>query len=62
MMSSETENTHPEIREYVANLQLHMTLHARKLVPNLDNTSDSRSQMLHESQAHLEKIASRYRI
>ncbi|MGK7932959.1 MAG: hypothetical protein AB4041_16225 [Microcystaceae cyanobacterium] len=62
VIASEAENQQQDIREYVANLQLHMTLHARNLVPNLDNTPDSRSQLLHESQAHLEKLASRYRI
>ncbi|MGV2388082.1 MAG UNVERIFIED_CONTAM: hypothetical protein LVR29_06370 [Microcystis novacekii LVE1205-3] len=30
------------IREYVAQLQLHMALQARNLVPSLTNTSDSR--------------------
>jgi hypothetical protein len=62
VLSSETENFQQDIRDYVANLQLHMTLHARNLVPTLDSTPDSRSQLLHESQAHLEKLASRHRI
>jgi arsenate reductase-like glutaredoxin family protein len=45
--------------EYVAHLQLHMTLHARKLIPSLSETGDHRQQMLHQSQSQYEKLASR---
>ena len=50
-----------DISEYVAQLQLHMTLQARNLVPTLSNTSinNSRHQMLQETQAIIEKLASR---
>ena len=50
-----------DISEYVAQLQLHMTLQARNLVPTLSNTgiNNSRHQMLQETQAIIEKIASR---
>ena len=50
-----------DISEYVAQLQLHMALQARNLVPSLSNTSmnHSRQQMLHETQAIAEKLASR---
>jgi hypothetical protein len=48
-----------EISNYVAELQLHMTLQARNLVPTLNLTSDSRGQLLHETQAQVEKLASR---
>ncbi len=47
------------IREYVAELQLHMTLQARNLVPPLTQSQDPRQQMLHETQAILEKLVSR---
>jgi len=47
------------ISEYVAHLQLHMTLQARNLVPSLSQTPDSREQMLHQTQAHFEKLVSR---
>ena len=50
-----------DICEYVAQLQLHMALQARNLVPTL-NASDinnSRQQMLQETQAMIEKFASR---
>jgi hypothetical protein len=47
------------IAEYVAELQLHMTLQARKLVPTLTQASDSREQLLQETQAHVEKFVSR---
>jgi len=48
-----------DISEYVAHLQLHMTLQARNLVPTLKKVMDSREQMLHQTQASVEKIISR---
>ena len=50
-----------DISEYVAQLQLHMALQARNLVPSLSNNSmgNSRQQLLEETQALSEKIASR---
>jgi hypothetical protein len=49
-----------EFSEYVAHLQLHMSLQARNLVPTLQQTiKDSRQQLLHQTQAHVEKLASR---
>jgi hypothetical protein len=50
-----------DISEYVAQLQLHMALQARNLLPSLNNTSvtNSRQQMLQETQAIAEKFASR---
>lgn len=50
-----------DFRDYVAHLQLHMSLQARNLVPTVTHTSDTRSQLLHETQAHLEKLVSRQR-
>ncbi len=50
------------IGEYVAELQLHMTLQARNLIPNLSNSRDSRHQLLEETQANLEKLVSRQRL
>ncbi len=48
-----------DIGEYVAQLQLHMALQARNLVPPLTEVTDSRKQMLQESQAIIEKLVSR---
>ena len=49
-----------DFSEYVAHLQLHMTLQARNLVPTLSQTVvDSREQMLHQTQATFEKLVSR---
>ena len=50
-----------DIGEYVAQLQLHMALQARNLVPTLSETTviDSRQQMLQETQAIAEKLVSR---
>ncbi|MGL5940785.1 MAG: hypothetical protein ACRC2S_10400 [Waterburya sp.] len=50
-----------DIAEYVAQLQLHMALQARNLVPTLTNitVTNSRQQLLQETQAIAEKFASR---
>ncbi len=51
-----------DISEYVAELQLHMTLQARNLVPNLTQVADSREQLLQQTQATIEKLVSRQAI
>ena len=49
-----------DLSEYVAHLQLHMALQARNLVPSLTQTvADSREQLLQQTQATIEKLASR---
>ncbi|MGE5660336.1 MAG: hypothetical protein ACM37W_27415 [Actinomycetota bacterium] len=48
-----------DVSEYVAHLQLHMTLQARNLVPTLTQAKDSREQLLHQTQAYFEKRVSR---
>ncbi len=50
-----------DIGEYVAQLQLHMALQARNLVPTFTTAdiNSSRHQMLQEAQAAVEKLASR---
>lgn len=50
-----------DISDYVAQLQLHMALQARNLVPtfNASDIQNSRHQMLEEAQAVVEKLASR---
>ncbi|MEM7758460.1 MAG: hypothetical protein AAF298_10095 [Cyanobacteria bacterium P01_A01_bin.40] len=65
-MDTQPTNQEPElfredISEYVAQLQLHMALQARNLVPTLtnNNVTNSRQQMLHETQAIAEKFVSR---
>ncbi len=51
-----------DFSEYVAHLQLHMTLQARNLVPTLTKAGDSREQLLHQTQATFEKLVSRQAI
>lgn len=51
-----------DISEYVAHLQLHMTLQARNLVPTLTQSGDCREQFLQQTQADLEKLVSRQAI
>ncbi|MGK7950737.1 MAG: hypothetical protein AB4368_18650 [Xenococcaceae cyanobacterium] len=57
--TSEQNLLREDISEYVAQLQLHMTLQARNLVPTLKEVNDPRGQMLHEAQAIVEKLVSR---
>ena len=47
--------------DYVAELQLHMSLQAKNLVPSMGSgqTSESRASLLHETQAMVEKQISR---
>lgn len=58
-MGYPTASDHQGVSAYVADLQLHMTLQARNLVPNLTIARDSREQMLQQTQADLEKFISR---
>lgn len=51
-----------DISEYVAQLQLHMALQARNLVPTLTKARDSREQLLEQTQATIEKLVSRQAI
>jgi uncharacterized membrane-anchored protein YhcB (DUF1043 family) len=60
MFHSNQPEMREDIREYVAQLQLHMALQARNLVPSLTNTKDSREKMLQDTQATIEKIVSRH--
>ncbi|MGF1600677.1 MAG: hypothetical protein ACFCU8_01440 [Thermosynechococcaceae cyanobacterium] len=48
-----------ELSDYVAHLQLHMTLQARNLVPTLTSAQNSREELLHQTQATFEKHVSR---
>ena len=57
--SNEIEMFPEAIAEYVADLQLHMALQARKLVPTLSQVHDSREHLLQETQATIEKFVSR---
>jgi hemerythrin-like domain-containing protein len=59
-VSTDAVVTNEDFSEYVAHLQLHMTLQARNLVPTLKQTlEDSREEMLHQTQANFEKLISR---
>lgn len=51
--------TREDFSEYVAHLQLHMALQARNLVPSLGHSGDSRHNLLHQTQADIEKLVSR---
>ncbi|NJM45216.1 MAG: hypothetical protein HC860_02860 [Alkalinema sp. RU_4_3] len=48
-----------DFSDYVAQLQLHMALQTRNLVPHLTHGGDQRNQLLHQTQATIEKVVSR---
>lgn len=57
------EMANEDIQDYVAQLQVHMTLQARNLVPNLaashHQSHSQMSQLLQTAQAESEKLISR---
>ncbi|MGK7892263.1 MAG: hypothetical protein AB4372_01055 [Xenococcus sp. (in: cyanobacteria)] len=53
------EQFREDISEYVAQLQLHMALQARNFLPTLTDVTNSREQMLQNTQANIEKLVSR---
>jgi hypothetical protein len=57
--SVNTSNQREDFSDYVAHLQLHMALQSRKLTRPLVHGGDSCDQMLQQSQALIEKQASR---
>lgn len=59
LSSIEQNIAREDISDYVAQLQLHMTLQARNLLPNLSQADTSREQLLQETQAIAEKLVSR---
>ena len=56
---NQPENFYENISDYVAELQLHMALQSRRLLPNLTNTKDGREKFLEQTQANIEKLVSR---
>ena len=48
-----------DMSDYVAHLQLHMSLQSKNLVPSLGQASDSRQALLQQTQADFEKHVSR---
>lgn len=44
---------------YVADMQLHMALQARFMLPNLNSDPNSAAALVHQAQADAEKFASR---
>lgn len=63
MQLDSPSNNEPAMQEdmsdYVAHLQLHMSLQAKNLVPALNQVIDSRQELLQQTQANFEKHVSR---
>ncbi|MEO0457148.1 MAG: hypothetical protein AAF152_11305 [Cyanobacteria bacterium P01_A01_bin.114] len=59
-MTNREDSSREDFSEYVAHLQLHMALQARNLVPGLQTKdTNSRTHLLHQTQADFEKQVSR---
>ncbi len=62
-MTSKIDNfnqTHKEdISDYVAHLQVHMSLQSRNLLPQMNEVQDNSNDWLYQTQVNLEKVASR---
>ncbi|AFZ53460.1 hypothetical protein VKI21_16730 [Cyanobacterium aponinum UTEX 3222] len=48
-----------DVSDYVAHLQIHMSLQSRNLLPQIDQVKDSRDNLLYQTQANIEKLTSR---
>jgi hypothetical protein len=48
-----------DLSDYVAHLQLHMSLQSRNLLPSMSQVNDSRDNLLYQTQATIEKYTSR---
>ena len=57
--TSQRHSNREDFSEYVAHLQMHMALQAKNLVPSIKSVTNSREQLLQDTQADFEKIASR---
>lgn len=57
--TSQQPTNREDFSEYVAHLQMHMALQSRNLVPSIKSVTNSREQLLRDTQADFEKIASR---
>lgn len=57
--SNVIESNKEDVSDYVAHLQIHMSLQARNLLPEINQTQDHRSNLLYQTQAMTEKFTSR---
>ena len=48
-----------DISDYVAHLQVHMSLQSRNLLPQINQVKDTSNDLLYQTQVNLEKLTSR---
>jgi hypothetical protein len=48
-----------DISDYVAHLQVHMSLQSRNLLPQINQSKDSPDNLLYQTQVNVEKLTSR---
>ncbi len=58
-LSGINQSKKEDISDYVAHLQIHMSLQSRNLLPQIDRIKDSRDNLLYQTQANIEKLTSR---
>ncbi|MBL1209548.1 hypothetical protein [Geminocystis sp. GBBB08] len=54
-----TQSMKDDVSDYVAHLQLHMSLQSRNLLPSMNQVKDNRNNLLYQTQATIEKHTSR---
>lgn len=58
-VSAFNQSKKEDVSDYVAHLQVHMSLQSRNLLPHIDQIKDSRNNLLYQTQANIEKLTSR---
>lgn len=58
-LSATNQSKKEDVSDYVAHLQVHMSLQSRNLLPQIDQVKDSRDNLLYQTQANIEKLTSR---
>lgn len=48
-----------DISDYVAHLQVHMSLQSRNLLPQINEVKDTSHDLLYQTQVNIEKLTSR---
>lgn len=62
-MTSQIDHSQPkrkeDISDYVAHLQVHMSLQSRNLLPQISQVQDHTNDLLYQTQVNIEKFTSR---
>ena len=59
MNNLNSTRTREDISDYVAHLQVHMSLQSRNLLPHIGKAQDNSNNLLYQTQVNIEKLTSR---